>query len=101
MEFKLPELGEGISDATVVNLAVKVGDQVKAGQTLLEVETDKAAMPVPATGDGTVVELKVKAGDKVRVGQTILVLSGGPGKKEAPPLAASRSPAPKNEPKPA
>jgi len=94
MEFKLPELGEGIADATIVNLAVKVGDSVAAGQTLLEVETDKAAMPIPATGPGTVVELKVKAGDKVKIGQVLIVLSGAPGEKKAPaPAPAATAPA--------
>ncbi len=71
MEFRLPELGEGIADATVVNLAVKAGDRIAAGQTLLEVETDKAAMPVPASFDGTIVAVRVKQGDKIKVGQPL------------------------------
>ncbi len=91
MEFKLPELGEGIADATIVNVAVKVGDQVTAGQTLLEVETDKAAMPIPATAPGVVVELKAKQGDKVRIGQVLVILSGGPGEKKAPAPQAAAS----------
>jgi pyruvate dehydrogenase E2 component (dihydrolipoamide acetyltransferase) len=100
MEFRLPELGEGIADATIVNLAVKVGDAVSANQTLLEVETDKAAMPIPATFDGTIVELRVKAGDKIRVGQPILAYSGANNKKpaEAKPKPAVAAPKPSTAP---
>src|ERR1700677_4921582 len=90
MEFRLPELGEGIADATVVNVAVKVGDQVASGQTLLEVETDKAAMPIPSTFDGVIVEVRVKAGDKIKVGQAVLAYSAPAGKKSKAP-----SPVPK------
>jgi pyruvate dehydrogenase E2 component (dihydrolipoamide acetyltransferase) len=83
MDLRLPELGEGITDATVVAVPVKAGQAVKAGDTLLEVETDKAAMPVPATADGTVSEIKVKVGDKVKVGAVIAVLGDGGAKPEA------------------
>ena len=86
MEFRLPELGEGIADATVVNVPVKVGDAVTAGQTLLEVETDKASMPVPATAAGTIAEARVKAGDKIKVGQIVMVIDGQ--------ASGSRKPAP-------
>ena len=51
MELRLPELGEGITDATVVNVPVKVGQSVRAGETVIEVETDKASMPIPATSE--------------------------------------------------
>jgi pyruvate dehydrogenase E2 component (dihydrolipoamide acetyltransferase) len=87
MELRLPELGEGITDATVVNVPVKPGQAVKAGDTVVEVETDKASMPIPAEADGTVSEVRVKPGDKVKVGTVIAVVGGGS------PLAASR-PAP-------
>lgn len=62
MELRLPELGEGIVDATVVNVPVKAGQPVKTGDTVIEVETDKASMPIPATADGTISEVRVKAG---------------------------------------
>ncbi len=104
MEFRLPELGEGIADATVVNIGVKVGDQVASGQTLLEVETDKAAMPIPAPFDGVIVELRVKPGDKIKIGQPLVVYSAPAGKKsktapaaptpKAVSVAASKAPAP-------
>src|SRR5437588_11038901 len=82
MDLRLPELGEGITDATVVNVPVKPGQPVKATDTVIEVETDKASMPIPAGADGTVSELRVKPGDKVKVGGVIAVIGS--------PLAASR-----------
>ena len=96
MELRLPELGEGITDATVVNVPVRPGQPVKAGDTVIEVETDKASMPIPAGADGTVSEVRVKAGDKVKVGGVIAVIGDGK------PQAASRSePAAKAPPAPA
>ena len=74
MEIRLPELGEGIADATVVNVPVKAGEAVHAGDTIIEVETEKASMPIPAPVDGTVSELRVKRGDKIKVGAVIAVL---------------------------
>src|SRR5580704_10267642 len=94
MEFRLPELGEGIADATVVNVPVKAGDAVTAGQTLLEVETDKASMPVPAASAGTIAEIRIKPGDKIKVGQVVMVLNGqsSGGRPTAPtePVSAKR-----------
>ncbi len=95
MNIVLPELGEGIDSATVVSLKVKPGDSVTAGQDLLDVETDKASVPVTSTGDGTIGEIKVKPGDKVAIGSVLLTFSGN---GEAKPAPAS---APKVEAKPA
>ena len=95
MELRLPELGEGITDATVVNVPVKPGQAVKAGDTVVEVETDKASMPIPAEADGTISEVRVKPGDKVKVGAVIAVV--GDGKPAAAPVAkpqAATQPAP-------
>src|SRR5262245_3534231 len=75
MDFRLPALGEGIDAATVVGVRVKPGDAVTAGQEVIDVETDKAAVSVPVDAAGTVAELKVKPGDKVAVGGVLLVLS--------------------------
>jgi pyruvate dehydrogenase E2 component (dihydrolipoamide acetyltransferase) len=84
MDFRLPELGEGIADATVVAVAVKAGERVKSGQTIVEVETDKASVPVPAPSDGTVSEVRVKPGDKIKVGQVIAVLGDGAAETKKP-----------------
>ena len=50
---------------------------VKTGDTVIEVETDKASMPIPAEADGTVSEVRVKSGDKIKVGAVIAVLGDG------------------------
>ena len=72
----VPDIGD-YKDVTVIEMLVKVGDTVKAEQSLLTLETDKAAMDVPAPFDGVVTELKVKVGDKVSQGSLILNLEGG------------------------
>jgi pyruvate dehydrogenase E2 component (dihydrolipoamide acetyltransferase) len=76
MDFRLPPLGEGIDSATVVAVKVKPGDAVSAGQELIEVETDKASMPITAEAAGTVDQVRVKPGDKLPVGAVVLTLSG-------------------------
>lgn len=103
MDFKLPELGEGIADATVVNISVKAGDHVASGQTLLEVETDKAAMPVPANFDGMIVSVKVKQGDKIKIGQPLVEFttqSSGTKKPATAPEKKAQTAAAKPEPAP-
>lgn len=92
MELKLPELGDNVSMATVVGVLVKEGDQVAPGQPLLELETDKAVMEVPAEAGGVVKRLLVKVGDGVRPGQPFLELSA---EGEVPPPKEVPSPAPK------
>jgi 2-oxoisovalerate dehydrogenase E2 component (dihydrolipoyl transacylase) len=72
MEFKLPELGEGVYEAEAVRWLVKAGDAVKPGQTLLETLTDKATMEVPAPFAGVIQRLLVEPGQKVTIGQPIL-----------------------------
>src|SRR5207302_243496 len=90
MELRLPELGEGITDATVVNVPVKPGQPVRAGDTVVEVETDKASMPIPAEADGTVSEVRVKPGDKVKVGAVIAVVGGGKATAAPAPTPAAK-----------
>jgi pyruvate dehydrogenase E2 component (dihydrolipoamide acetyltransferase)/2-oxoisovalerate dehydrogenase E2 component (dihydrolipoyl transacylase) len=72
MEFKLPELGEGIYEAELVAWQVKPGDAVKRGQTLMEVLTDKATMEVPAPFAGTIQKLNAEPGEPMKVGDVIL-----------------------------
>jgi pyruvate dehydrogenase E2 component (dihydrolipoamide acetyltransferase) len=74
MEFRLPNLGEGIDSATVTSVLVKPGDAVTAGQNVLAVETDKAAVEVPIDTAGTVGRIHVKTGDKLTIGGLILTL---------------------------
>ncbi len=71
-EFKLPEVGENIKSGTVIKIAVKVGDVIKKNQTLLELETDKAALEVPSPVDGTIKEILIKENDEVKIGQLVM-----------------------------
>ncbi len=71
-EFKLPDLGEGLKEATLVDWKVKEGDQVAAEQVLAEVETDKAMSELPSPFAGKVVKLHFKAGDVVPVGSALV-----------------------------
>lgn len=73
-EFILPELGENIESAEVVDVLVKEGDTITKNQAVLEIETEKATIEVPSTVEGKITKLNVKAGDKVKVGAIILVV---------------------------
>ena len=77
IELKLPELGENIESADVLNILVKEGDNIQRDQGILEIETDKATIEVPSTLTGKVVEILVKPGDKAKVGQTLLKVESG------------------------
>ncbi len=74
IEFILPELGENIESADVIDVLVSVGDQVEIDDPILEIETDKATFEVPSTVKGTIKELKVAAGDSASVGQVVMVV---------------------------
>jgi pyruvate dehydrogenase E2 component (dihydrolipoamide acetyltransferase) len=76
-EFTLPELGENITAGDVVRVLVKAGDTIAKDQPVLELETDKATIEVPASVGGTIKELKIKQGDKIKVGQVVLTLDEG------------------------
>ncbi len=103
-EIKLPELGEKVEGGEVVDVRVAVGDEVREGQALLEVEAEKSTVEVPSPVAGRVTELRVKKGDQVKTGQTLCLVEAVNGKKtEGPKTAAPpRAPSePKAEPKPA
>jgi pyruvate dehydrogenase E2 component (dihydrolipoamide acetyltransferase) len=105
-EFKLPDLGENIASGDVVTVFVSEGDIVKPGQTLLEVETDKAVIEVPCASGGQVAKVLVKKGDTVKVGQGLVLLDApgaAPAKPAAAPPAAAKpaaAPAPQPAAKP-
>jgi len=69
----VPDLG-GAADVEVIEISVKVGDELAEGDSLVVLETDKASMEIPVDFAGTVLEIKVADGDKVNVGDTIAVL---------------------------
>jgi pyruvate dehydrogenase E2 component (dihydrolipoamide acetyltransferase) len=101
-EFKLPELGENIDQGDLVRLMISPGATITEGQTVMELETDKAVVEVPSSVSGTVKEIRVKEGQKVKVGQVIFTVDNGasaaaptPAKQAAtapPPAKAAPSP---------
>jgi len=88
IEFRLPELGEGIESGQVIEVLVAPGDRVSLEQPLLEVETDKAAVEIPSPADGTVVDVLVSAGDTVEISQILVKIDGEAGGEETPEDAA-------------
>lgn len=73
-EFKMPKMGESITEGTIINWLVKEGDFFEEGDILLEVATDKVDNEVPAPASGTMIEQKFKAKDVVPVGEVIAIL---------------------------
>jgi pyruvate dehydrogenase E2 component (dihydrolipoamide acetyltransferase) len=102
-EIKLPELAENLSSGDVLDLKVAVGDSVRQGQTLLEVEAEKSTVEVPSPVAGRLLQMLVKKGDTVHVGQTLcLIDESGDGQAEGPKAASVRpGPGARTEPDPA
>ncbi|MEK6968480.1 MAG: biotin/lipoyl-containing protein, partial [Nanoarchaeota archaeon] len=73
-EFKFPDVGEGITEGTIVKWKVKEGDNVESDQILAEVETDKAVVEIPSPRKGTVLKLYHKEGDTIYVGEVLAVI---------------------------
>lgn len=97
IEFKLPELGENIEQGDLVRLMIAPGTTVNEGQSVMELETDKAVVEVPSSVSGTVQEIRVKEGDKIKVGQVIFTVDGADGRPAAAP-ATSQNAAPAKSP---
>ena len=94
-EFRLPELGEDIEEADVLKVLVSEGDAVEAAQLLIEIETEKATLEVPAEIAGTITKIHVSEGDTIKVGQLIMTIepaAAGP-RTEAEPEEATEMPA--------
>ena len=106
IEIKVPDIGD-FKEVEVIELLVKPGDTVKAEQSLITVESDKASMEIPSSASGVVKELKVKLGDKVAEGSLILMLEASDAaaatSASAAPAAApaAAAPAPSTAPAPA
>jgi pyruvate dehydrogenase E2 component (dihydrolipoyllysine-residue acetyltransferase) len=94
-EFKLPELGENIDQGDLVRLMVAPGADVKEGQPVMELETDKAVIEVPSSVSGVVQEIRVKEGDKLKVGQVIFTVENGTRAKAHTEAPAKEAPTPK------
>ncbi len=104
VEIRVPTLGESVTEATVGQWYKKPGDAVNADEPLVELETDKVAVEVPAPVSGTISEITVKEGETVEVGAVLGAIAEGPGKAVSSDKtaggrkAAARKPA---EPSPA
>ena len=93
VEVKVPDIGD-FAEVEIIELMVKPGDTVKAEQSLITVESDKASMEIPSSHAGVVKELKVKVGDKVKEGSLVLVLEvAGEAAAAAPVVAPAAAPA--------
>ena len=77
IKIEMPRLSDTMEEGTLVKWNVKVGDKVKAGDEVAEIETDKATMPLPVYDDGVVAKLAVQPGETLKVGALILVLATG------------------------
>jgi dihydrolipoamide dehydrogenase len=94
VEVKVPDIGD-FDEVAVIELLVKPGDTIKAEQSLVTVESDKASMEIPSTHAGVVKELKVKLGDKVKQGSLLAVLEST---TQSSPSAQPGSPPPQPSP---
>src|SRR3989304_6015174 len=106
-QIKLPNLGESIESGDVLSILVSEGDTVKKNQDLIEVETDKATMPVPSPSAGKITKILVSEGATVKVGAALMEIDPGGGAEKAdakpaaakavPPKAEKKKPAPEPE----
>jgi pyruvate dehydrogenase E2 component (dihydrolipoamide acetyltransferase) len=92
-EIKVPDIG-GFTDVSVIDVMIEVGQKIEVDAPLITIETDKAAMDVPAPAAGVVRNISVKKGDKVSQGSVILVLEAD---QSAPPAAGAAAPHQKSE----
>src|SRR5438270_850798 len=101
IDVKVPDIGD-FQDVPVIEVFVKPGDAVKAEDSLVTLESDKATMDVPSPSDGLVKEVRVKVGDKVSEGTLIVVLeAGAPSPQPSPASGRGRAPqTPSPEPSP-
>lgn len=93
-EFKMPDVGEGLTEAEILKWFVQPGDTVTDGQVVCEVETAKAAVELPIPFDGVVHELRFPEGTTVDVGQVIIAVDVAPGSPADVPVQAAPVSAP-------
>ncbi len=99
VQIKVPDIGD-FKEVEVIEVLVAVGDTIKAEQSLITVESDKASMEIPASQGGVVKSISVKVGDKVAEGTVVLeVEASGAGEAAAPAAAPAKEEAPKAEAK--
>jgi pyruvate dehydrogenase E2 component (dihydrolipoamide acetyltransferase) len=93
VEVKVPDIGD-FNEVAIIEVLVKPGDKVKAEQSLITVESDKASMEIPSSHAGVVKEVKVKVGDKVAEGSLVLLIEAEGAASAAPAPAAASAAAP-------
>ncbi|SFM40287.1 dihydrolipoyl dehydrogenase [Variovorax sp. OV329] len=98
-QIKVPDIGD-FAEVAVIEVLVKPGDKIKAEQSLITVESDKASMEIPSSHAGTVKSLAVKVGDKVSEGSVVLTLEVEEGAAAAAPAPSAAAPAAKAAPAP-
>ncbi len=91
--LKVPELGENIDSVDVVKMLVAVGDTLAAGQPVIEVETEKAAVEVPSTVAGTITAIHVAVGDTLHAGDPIVSVANDGAQPATAPAVAGPEPA--------
>jgi pyruvate dehydrogenase E2 component (dihydrolipoamide acetyltransferase) len=94
MDILMPQLGETVAEGKITTWFKSVGDAVKPGDNLFEIETDKVSMEVPATSAGVLQEIRVGAGEVAPVGAVVAVLSGAAGAAIAPAAKIAAAPVP-------
>src|SRR4030095_13959055 len=101
-EIKLPVLGENVESATVVKLLIKPGDMISLDQPIMELETEKASVDLPAPAAGKAKDIQVKEGDTVKVGQILLTIeeNGQPSSTPTPNVTGATAAQPTDTPPP-
>jgi pyruvate dehydrogenase E2 component (dihydrolipoamide acetyltransferase) len=89
MDVLMPQLGETVAEGKISTWYKSVGDAVKPGDNLFEIETDKVSMEVPATSAGVISEIRVLAGQTAPVGAVVAVIAGGAGAMPIPQMSAT------------
>ncbi len=88
LSFRLPDLGEGVHEAEILTLPVALGQAVREGDVIMEIETDKAAVEIPSPYTGTVSEIMVQVGDMAVVGDVLIVFTTEAQEEAVPSPAA-------------
>ncbi len=97
-DFKLPDLGEGITEAEIRKWLVKQGDVVEEHQAVVEIETDKAVVEVPSPKGGTILKIAREEGETIKVGETLVII-GESGEQAEAPKAPAETPKTQERPK--
>jgi len=92
MDVLMPQLGETVAEGKITKWFKAAGEQVKPGDNLFEIETDKVSMEVPSTTTGVLAEIRVPAGDVAPVGAIVAVIADGSGGQPSRPPTQATAP---------